>query len=135
MNRVISWLQSSRLRQIVTVFLVTLAFFIGTAFDIYGNSLQAQAESVTPEAKSYKVNEVPENDPDFKARRIKEDAEKSAKLLADEGKQVKNRAAERDQGKNLLDTVREKLNLDEPIDPGTKQAAEQLKETVTGEKD
>ena len=135
MNRAISWLQSIRLRQIVTGCLVALTFFIGIAFDIHGNPLQAQAESVTPEAKEYKVNEVPENDPGFKARRIKEDAEKSAKLLADEGKQVKNRAAESEQGKNLIDTVREKLNLDEPIDPGTKQAAEQLKETVTGEKD
>ncbi len=127
MNRFISLLQIIRLRQIITVFLVGLTFFLSTAFDIHGNSLQAQAESVTPEATKYKV-EVPENDPTFKAERIKKEAEKSAKLLADEGKQVRNRAAEseQDQGKNLFDTIREKLNLDEPIDPGTKQAVEQL---------
>ncbi len=127
MNRLISLLQIIKVRQILTVFLVGLTFFVSTAFDIHGNSLQAQAESVTPEATKYKV-EVPENDPTFKAERIKTEAEKSAKLLADEGKQVRNRAAEseQDKGKNLFDTIREKLNLDEPIDPGTKQAVEQL---------
>jgi hypothetical protein len=127
-----SLLQSIKLRQIITVFLLCLTFFVSVG--IYGNELQAQAEPVTPEATKY---EVPEAQPEFKAKRIKEDAEKSAKLLAEEGKQVKNRAAEsaQDKGKNLVDTVREKLNLDEPIDPGTKQAAEQLKETVTGEPD
>lgn len=130
MKRVISLLQGIQLRQIITVFLVGLTFFVSTAFDIHGNQLQAQAEPVTPEATEYEV----ESEAEVKADRIKENAEKSAKLLADEGKQVKNRAAEsaQDTGKNVFETVKEKLNLDEPIDPGTKQAAEQLKETVTG---
>ncbi len=134
MNRVISGLPRIRLRQIVTVFLVGLTFFVSTAFDIHGNSLQAQAEPVTPEATKY---QVPESEPGFKAERIKEDAEKSAKLLAEEGKQVKNRAAEsaEDKGKNIFDVLKEKLNLDEPIDPGTKEVAEDIKETVTGERD
>lgn len=135
MNRVISLLQSVKLRQILTGFLVILAFVVSTAFDIHGNQLQAQAEPVTPEATKYKVDGA-ESQAEIKAERIKEDAEKSAKLLADEGKQVKNRAAEKtqDQGKNIFENIKEKLNLDEPIDPGTKQAAEQLKETVTGER-
>ena len=124
MNRVIPWLQSLRLRQIITVFLVGLTFFVSTAFDMHGNLLQAQAET---------SNQSPENQASVKAERIKENAEKSAKLLADEGKQVKNRAAESTQDSgNPIAAVREKLNLDEPIDPGTKQAAEELKETVTG---
>lgn len=132
MNRVISLLQNIRLRQIVTVFLVGLTFLVSTAFDIHGNQLQAQAEPVTPEAANYKVDS-----PEIRAERVKEDAEKSAKLLSEEGIKVTNRAAEsdRDSGKNLFDTIREKLNLDEPIDPGTKQAAEQLKETITGDSD
>lgn len=134
MNRVISWLQSVKLSQILTAFLVVLTFLVSTTFDIHGYQLQAQAEPVTPEATEYKTQPI-ENDPAFKAERIKEDAEKANKLLADEGKQVKNKAAEysQEKGKNLFDTVKEKLNLDEPIDPGTKQAAEQLKETVTGD--
>lgn len=133
MNRMISWLQSNKLRQILTVFLIALTLLISTAFDIHGDQLQAQAEPVTPEATQYKVDPN-KSDPAFKAERIKEDAEKSAKILADEGKQVRDRATEysQEKGKNLFETVKEKLNLDEPIDPGTKQAAEQLKETVTG---
>lgn len=131
MKRVSSLLENMRLRQIVTVFLVVLTFLVSTAFDIHGNQLQAQAESVTPEATDYKV-ESAESKLEMKAERTKENAEKSAKLLAEEGKQVKDRAAEsaQESGKNIFDSIREKLNLDEPIDPGTKEAAEQLKETA-----
>lgn len=133
MNRMISWLQSNKLRQILTVFLIALTFLISTAFDIHGDQLQAQAEPVTPEATKYKVDSA-QSQANIKAERVQEDAEKSAKLLADEGKQVRDKATEysQEKGKNLFETVKEKLNLDEPIDPGTKQAAEQLKETVTG---
>jgi predicted PurR-regulated permease PerM len=136
MNRVISWLQSVRLRQILTVFLVSLTFLFTTAFDIHGNQLQAQAESVTPEATQYKVDNA-ETQAEIKAERIKENAEKSAKLLADEGKQVTNRAAEsaKDPNKNIFDAVKEKLNLDEPIDPGTKKAVRQLEDAVIGKDD
>lgn len=133
MNRMISWLQSNKLRQILTVFLIALTFLISTAFNIHGDQLQAQAEPVTPEATKYKVDSA-QSQANIKAERVQEDAEKSAKLLADEGKQVRDKATEysQEKGKNLFETVKEKLNLDEPIDPGTKQAAEQLKETVTG---
>ncbi len=133
MNQVISWLQSVRLRQICTVFLVSITFLVSTAFDIHGNQLQAQAEPVTPEATNYKVDKTT-NQAEIKAERIKENTEKSAKLLADEGKQVTNRAAEsaKDPNKNIFEAVKEKLNLDEPIDPGTKKAVRQLEDTVTG---
>ena len=128
MNQVISWTQQIRLRQIITVLLIGLTFFVSTAFDIHGNSLQAQAQ--------VSRNAVADGQVRIKTERIEENAEKSAELLADEGRQVKNRATEsKDTGKNLIDTVREKLNLDEPIDPGTKAAAEQLKEAVTGNGD
>lgn len=133
MNRVISWLQSVRLRQICTIFLASITFLVSTAFDIHGSQLQAQAEPVTPEATNYKVDQT-ENQAEIKTERIKENAEKSAKLLADEGKQVTNRAAEsaKDPNKNIFEAVKEKLNLDEPIDPGTKKAVRQLEDTVTG---
>lgn len=133
MNRVVSWLQSIRLRQIITVFLVVLTFFVANAFGIYGNQLQAQAELLTPEASEYK----PDSSMSARGERVKEDAEKSAKLLEKEGIKVTNRAAEsaKKPNENLFDSIREKLNLDEPIDPGTKQAGEQLKETLTGDRD
>lgn len=132
MNRVISLLQKMRLRQIVTIFLVVLTFLVSTAFDVHGNQLQAQAEPVTPEATNYKTDSG-DDQTSIKQERIKENAEKSAKILADEGKQVKNRAVESTQesGKNLFDNIREKLNLDEPIDPGTKKAVEQLEDTAS----
>lgn len=132
MNRVISLLQKMRLRQIVTIFLVVLTFLVSTAFDVHGNQLQAQAEPVTPEATKYKTDSG-DDQISIKQERIKENAEKSAKLLADEGKQVKNQAVEstQDSGKNLFDNIREKLNLDEPIDPGTKKAVEQLEDTAS----
>lgn len=132
MKRVLSWLQNIQLRHVLTVFLVSLTFLVSTAFDKYGNELQAQAEPITPEARAYKVNGG-DNEGAMKAERIKENAEKSAKILADEGKQVTDRAAESTQesGNNLFDSIRKKLNLDEPIDPGTKQAVEQLKETAS----
>ena len=132
MNRVISLLQKMRLRQIVTIFLVVLTFLVSTAFDVHGNQLQAQAEPVTPEATKYKTDSG-DDQISIKQERIKENAEKSAKLLADEGKEVKNKAVEstQDSGKNLFDNIREKLNLDEPIDPGTKKAVEQLEDTAS----
>ncbi len=133
MKRVISSLQNIKLRQILTVFLVSLTFLFSTAFDIHGNQLQAQAEPVTPEATDYKTNGA-ESQAEVKAERIQENAEKSAKLLKDEGIKVTNRAAEsaKDPNKNIFESVKEKLNLDEPIDPGTKKAVRQLEDVVTG---
>jgi len=132
MKRAISLLKNIRLRQIVTVFLVVLTFLVSTAFDIHGNYLQAQAESVTPEATDYSTNKSVVSNR-TKAERIQEDAEKSARLLKAEGIKVTNRAAEsaQDPNKNLFESIKEKLNLDEPIDPGTKQAGNQLKEGVS----
>ena len=127
MKRVNSWLQSIKIKQIITVLLVGLTFLVGSAFDIHGNQLQAQAEAVTPEATQYKVEG--KSDGEVKVDRIKDNAEKSAKLLQDEGLNIKNRAAE-GKGKNIFENIKEKLNLDEPIDPGTKKAGEQLLEAA-----
>ena len=128
MNQVVSLL-----RRVLTIFLVVLAFFVSTAFDIQGSQLQAKAESVTPEATKYNANGI-ETDGRFKAERIKDNAEKSANLLAEEGIKVTNRAAEsaKKPNENLIDSLREKLNLDEPIDPGTKKFGEQVKDAVSG---
>lgn len=130
MNRVISWLQIIRLRQLLTVFLLSLTVFIGTAFDLHGHPLQAQAQESSDKAAYV-------DSPSSRAQRVQADAEKSAELLAKEGIKVQNRATQSTQkaGNNLIDTVREKLNLDEPIDPGTKQVGEEIKDTVTGNND
>lgn len=131
-NRVISWLQSIRLRQILTVFLVVLTFVVSTAFDKYGNELQAQAEPVTPEATGYQVDRA-NSQLRSDAENVKENAQNSAKDLARDTKQAAKNAKDstQDTGKNLFQNIKEKLNLDEPIDPGTKQAFEQLKDTAS----
>jgi len=121
MNRVISWLQSIRLRQIITVFLVGLTFFISTAFDKYGNELQAQAEPVTPEATNYKLDKT-DTQLRINAENVKEKAQDTAKNAKE---------STQDAGKNLFQNIREKLNLDEPIDPGTKQVIKQIEETAS----
>ena len=55
MNQVISWLQNLRLRQIVTVFLATVAFLVIPALG-YSQSLQAQAKPLTVDTNSYQVD-------------------------------------------------------------------------------
>lgn len=113
----------SLLRRVITVFLVVLAIFV--SIDLTVNQLQAKAEPVTPEAVEYQNR--------TNAEKIQENAEKSANLLKEEGIKVTNRAAEsaKDPDKNLLDSIREKLNLDEPIDPGTKKFGEQIKDAAS----
>jgi ABC-type transport system involved in cytochrome bd biosynthesis fused ATPase/permease subunit len=130
MNRIISWLQSIRLCQLVTVFLVGLTFVISTAFDRYGNELQAQAEPVTPEANKYQVDRT-SSQIRLDAGNVKEKAQEQAKDLAEDTKQATKNAKEntQDAGKNLVQNIREKLNLDEPIDApkeSLKNAAEKV---------
>lgn len=55
MKRVISWLGNINLRQIISVFLVTLAFLVVPALG-YSKSLQAQAKPVNVETDSYTVD-------------------------------------------------------------------------------
>lgn len=135
MKRVISWLQSIQLRHIITGFLVVLTFFISTAFDIYGNELQAQAEPVTPEATNYQVDSADS----IASHRVKENVQDAAEDLARDTKRASRNAVEntQDAGNNLIETlkqniesaadnVREKLNLDEPIDPGAKEVLDTI---------
>lgn len=135
MKAIISWLSKGnlsrtvllQLRYIVTSFLVVLTFFVSTAFDISGNQLQAQAEPITPEATKYKVDNTA-NQLRNDTENVKRDAQNATKDLASDTKQAAKNVKENTQntGKNLIENIREKLNLDEPIDPGTKQAFKQI---------
>lgn len=122
-----------QLRYTVASSLVVLTFFVSTSFDISGNQLQAQAEPVTPEATEYKVDTTA-NQLRNDAENVKQDAKNAATDLASDTKQAAKNAKENTQdiGNNLIENVREKLNLDEPIDPGTKQAFKQIKGTASG---
>jgi predicted PurR-regulated permease PerM len=115
MNQVISFLQSIRLRQIATVFLVSTAFFVIQAFG-YGTSVQALANNttLTPETNAY---QVPGSNGSINAR---------TETLTDQTE---------DTGSNLLEkigeaaeNVKEKLNLDEPTPPSTKKFFNQIQD-------
>lgn len=97
MNRAICWFKNHFLRQALTVFLVGITAFAIQSFCLT-NALLAQAEPVTPEATSYQVDN---SDRD----RLRND----------------NKLVERSRNnlKDTADNVREKFNLNEPID-GTK---------------
>jgi gas vesicle protein len=108
MNRIISWLPNFSLRKILTVFLVGSAFLVMQAFS-YGNQLQAHAETLTPEASAYEVDKSD-------TEQIKNDN----KLVEESQRNLKDTA----------DNVREKLNLDQPIYPGTKEFLNDVKDSV-----
>ena len=102
MNRVVSWLHSIRLRQIITVFMVALIFTVSNAF-------QAQAEPVTPEAANYQIDRT-----DSQIRIGREKSQDTARINAKDTKQTTENVKKgtQDAGKNLIENVREKLNLD-----------------------
>ncbi|MFQ4144799.1 hypothetical protein [Chlorogloeopsis sp. ULAP02] len=107
MNRVISWIESMRLCQIIAVLLVTIAFLFSTAF---GNSYQqsAQAKALTPEAQQYHS----EGGKEF---------QKAVKDTQESGKNILESAK---------DNIVEKLNLNEPIPPATKEFFQDVKENT-----
>jgi gas vesicle protein len=79
-------------RRLAVAFLVGMTF-VGLQFGFVVSP--AQAETVTPEANSYQTQQNKNGE--------------------DLGKKTKNSL------KEAVENVREKLNLDEPLDPGTKQ--------------
>jgi hypothetical protein len=102
MNRIFSWLQNIILRQIVVVFLIGFTFFGIQAFN-YGNTMlladaQVQGTVTTPEGTYYKG--TPDN------RGIRNDNQ-----VDNAQKNLKQRA----------DSVRDRLNLDQPTPEGSKE--------------
>ena len=104
MKQVTSLLQNLSLRKILTVFLVGITVFVIQVFGFI-NASPALAEAVTPEATSYQVDRV-------ETKNIKKDNGLIEKV------------------KETADNVREKLNLDEPIDPGTKEVFNSVEKRV-----
>lgn len=110
MNRFITSLLNFRLRQIFTVFLIGLTFWSIQAFG-YSNQLQAQAKPLTPEASAYQVDNT--NTSDTGALRNNKQVETGQQNL-----------------KDTADNVREKLNLDQPIYPGTKEVLNDVQDSI-----
>lgn len=119
MNQVTLWLQTLRVGVLFTIFWLVTVFLISTGIS-YANPLAAQAKPLTQEVLSYQV-----------ARADGENAQDTAPkpnndLIENSREKLKSRA----------DDVREKLNVDQPIYPGTKEvldsAQDRAKEAVKG---
>lgn len=127
MNRVISRIENGLVRRFITILLIVIAFLIGVTID-YENSFQAQAEPLTPEATKYQVNSPDspfrENDQKKVNQLFKENKrpQKASETTKEIGENLSNPAKVTKQKlENLADTVREKLNLDQPLHSGTKK--------------
>jgi hypothetical protein len=104
MKRVISLLQTIRLRQLVAGFILGITLLLSSG----GGYAQAQpftAEPMTPEANSYQVDRT--------------DADHVKNKAQDAGKDVIENSENKI--KSVADNIREKLNLDEPLPRSTKE--------------
>jgi flagellar motor protein MotB len=139
MTRIISWLQNVFVRVFLTLALVVTSMLLSATFS-NDSSLQAQAEPLTPEATQYEVNSQDspfrENDQEnarFKANKTPQSASETTNELGTKLNQSQNTAKQNIE--SAADTVREKLNLDQPLYPGTKEVLEDAKNAITGERD
>jgi hypothetical protein len=156
MNRVIAGME--KVCQVLSVFFVAIVFVVSTA--LFVGIPQANANEMTPEAAAYQVADrstTPRGgDAELKTQQRRSgEAYESAKDLTPEasdyevdGKDFSARVrSSRDNAplgsndlgrdvkqnfKDATDTVREKLNLDEPIYPGTKEFINDVEERVEG---
>ncbi|MBE9177172.1 hypothetical protein IQ268_01105 [Oculatella sp. LEGE 06141] len=112
MSRVTSWLPKMHLRQLLATVLLGLTLLTGVAFGTFGYGSPAHATSLTPEARSYQVNQG-----ETPSRTAKESGEGLGESI-----------------KDAADNVREKLNLDQPLPHSTKAFFKQVQgEDVTVE--
>ena len=109
MNKIISLL-----RQIMIVFLVGITVLLFQAFS-YSNTLQAQAEPVTPEATSYQVNR---NDTNIEDNKLVQ-SRNNLKETAENVREKSNIDADDSGKKDLANSVQEKI--EELVKPLTKK--------------
>lgn len=142
MNRIIFGLQNALVRVVLTLFLVGVAF-LGSAALGDGHSFQAQAKPLTPEASEYQVNS---DASPFKAQdKGKENFQNSTNELFKQNKQPQSssettkevgealtKPAKNAKGtlEGVAGNIKEKLNLDQPIYPGTKEFLSDVQDKV-----
>lgn len=120
-----------KLRRVFTAIVATVLLFCGTAFV----SNPAMAKSLTPEASSYQVagnfdadswDKLPTTSNNKPAVGTRTNTGSKSYIDLDNS-QVDNA---QNNLKSAADNVREKLNLDEPIYPGTKDFLGDVKDSV-----
>lgn len=114
MNRLISWIQSIRLRQIVTVVLAAVTIFVSSAFGT-SNDLQAQAipllnrtDASAEQVDSGTIKKIQDKAEDINSDKIGDTGLKNLKNL---GKNIP---------KVIKQNAEETLNPDNPSAPGTR---------------
>lgn len=101
----------TQIRRITTVFLISIALFVGMAFE-FGNTSMAIADAITRDVTNAK-QEAPISDAAYEAEKV--------------GRQQKQ--AERSELANQYNddkSISEKLNLDEALPRSTKKFVEQI---------
>ncbi|MBW4682416.1 MAG: hypothetical protein KME19_20330 [Microcoleus vaginatus WJT46-NPBG5] len=114
MNRLISWIQNIRLRQIVTVVLAAVTIFVSSSFGI-GNDIQAQAvpllnrtDASAEQVDSGTIKKIQDKAEDINSDKIGDTGLKNLKNL---GKNIP---------KVIKQNAEETLNPDNPSAPGTR---------------
>jgi hypothetical protein len=106
----------TQLRRLLSSWLVAILLLVA-GVGYLGHPLPAEAASLTPEARSYRVDN---------SDRISASSQRATEKAQETGEGFV------DSLKDAADTVREKLNLDEPIPESTKTSLKQLRgEEVT----
>ncbi|MCT7952483.1 hypothetical protein NG798_22060 [Ancylothrix sp. C2] len=105
MNRLFSWLQNSQFRALVTASLIAVTFLIASVFGY--NPLEATALT-TPEATQYQVDHS------------------TTKIPTPNIPEITSKPPLKETANN----VREKLNLDQPIAPETKEFIHSIEESI-----
>lgn len=105
MNQFTIALQKISLGRILATFLAGLTLVLSIVLGQLGDSVSAQAAPMTPEAREYQVD------------RSNSQVHINSAQSTDQAEAA---------GGGLIDTVREKLNLDEPLPQGTKAFFKQV---------
>ncbi|HEY9617026.1 MAG TPA: hypothetical protein V6C64_09305 [Microcoleaceae cyanobacterium] len=106
MKQITTALQKISFGRMLMTALVGLTLFLSIVLGQFGNGFSVQAAPMTPEASNYQVD-------------------RSNTQVRVNPEQIKDQAEEA--GGGLIDTVREKLNLDEPLPQGTKAFFKQVR--------
>ncbi len=104
-------------------FTATIVLVSGLLFSMIAPATATANPLVTKEATQYESANPPQDLQEFRTQmgRASDRATENSKELIDNSQ---------NQLQDLADTVREKLNLDEPIDPHTKEFFEDVQENI-----
>lgn len=146
MGSLTSWLNNIRLRQTLTIFLVGIVFLVSTACS-GGNTQATNTKPTTPEAGAYQTdlkgvrssgNNLSQANQRYvlaastDSDNLPRNRDQAAKRAIENARSAgKNQFAKSNQKTgNVLEDVREKLNLDEPLYPPTKEVLNEVGDTA-----